>query len=128
MITANPLINKSIATFMIASQLGFASTGLLAAVTIPPLSMSAHLGAADSVTAQNKVTTQDKLTKKSKASKKATKPEALIFDKQANQANQTSQTSQTSQTRLILRTPSNNAPGGLDRNALACDIKAFRAS
>ena len=101
MITANPLINKSIATFMIASQLGFASTGLLAAVTIPPLSMSAHLGAADSVTAQNKVTTQDKLTKKSKASKKATKPEALIFDKQANQASQTSQANQTSQTRAI---------------------------
>jgi outer membrane protein len=50
-----PLINKSIALFVIASQLGWVSTGAVAAVTIPPLTMSASLSGIETVEAKNTV-------------------------------------------------------------------------
>jgi hypothetical protein len=80
-----PSINQSIALFVIASQLGFASTSVLAAVNIPPLTMSAHLGAAEPVASQDIVAKQDKVTKKDKATKKTVKPAVPIKENQSNQ-------------------------------------------
>ena len=74
-----PLMNKSIALFVIVSQLGFASTGAVAAVNIPPLTMSPSLVAEaiepKNITLKNlahknlapkNVVLKDKATKKTK--------------------------------------------------------------
>jgi outer membrane protein len=82
-----PLINKSIALFVIASQLGWVSTGAVAAVTIPPLTMSASLSGIETVEAKNTVqknaeqenpaqknTAQKNVALKDKTTKKTPKP------------------------------------------------------
>ena len=77
------LMTRLITLFVIASQLGFASTSVLAAVKIPPLTISAQLGDADTAVPQ------DNLTKKDKVSKNRAKPAAPFNDNQANQTKQT---------------------------------------
>jgi outer membrane protein len=47
------IINKPLALFVIASQLGWASTNLCAAVKIPPLTMSAQLGGTEPAELKN---------------------------------------------------------------------------
>ena len=76
------LMIRLIALFVIASQLGFASTSVLAAVKIPPLTISTQLGNADTAVPQ------DNLTKKDKVSKNRAKPAAPFNDNQANQTTQ----------------------------------------
>ena len=71
-----PLTNKSIALFVITSQLGWASTGAVAAIEIPPLTMSASLGGTETVEpkifALKNAALQGK--QKAKTTKKTTKP------------------------------------------------------
>ena len=66
-----PSMNKSIALFVIASQLGWASAGAVAAVNIPPLSMSPSLGGIETGEPKNIVLKSVALQGKQKA--KATK-------------------------------------------------------
>ena len=79
-----PLMSRPVALFVIASQLGCASYDAVAAVKIPPLTMSARLGATDTVV------TQTTLTKKDKAIKNSAKPMAPIKGNRAkeNQVNE----------------------------------------
>ena len=76
-------MTRLIALFVIASQLGFTSTSVLAAVKIPPLSMSVQLDGADMAVPQ------DNLAKKDIVSKNRAKPAAPFNDNQANQTKQT---------------------------------------
>ena len=77
-------MSRPVALFVIASQLGCASYDAVAAVKIPPLTMSARLGATDTVV------TQTTLTKKDKAIKNSAKPMAPIKGNRAkeNQVNE----------------------------------------
>ena len=71
-----PFTNKSIGLFVIASQLGWACTGAVAAVEIPPLTMSASLGGTETVEPKNIALKNAALQgkQKVKATKKTTKP------------------------------------------------------
>ena len=92
-----PLTKKSIALIVIASQLTCASTGAVAAVNIPPLTMSKSLGGVETVEAKNialkNTPLQDK--HKTKATKKTPNavtpslatpsPVAPVIENQSNQ-------------------------------------------
>ncbi len=96
-------INQSIALFVIASQLGWVSTGAVAAVILPPLTMSARLGGTETVeykntaqentaqknTAQKKVVLKDKVTKKTAATTTPIKENQTLGNE--NQANTSQQ-------------------------------------
>ncbi len=91
MLLRNPSKIRMTAILFITTVLGSASTSLLAAVKVPPLTMSAQLGGAYSALSQNNVTKQDKLPKKqqltrqSKALKNTEKPPPPISAIQTNQ-------------------------------------------
>jgi outer membrane protein len=102
-IMTKPLMNKSIALLVIASQLGWASTGVIAAVKIPPLTMSAQLGGTETVELKNvesknvesknveskNIVLRDK-AQKNKVTKKTAKPATptLVTPIKENQGNQ----------------------------------------
>ena len=89
-----PLMNRSIAWLVIASQFGFASTGALAAVNIPPLTMSVRLGAAD------RVVPHDTIIKKEKTTKNIAKSAAINDDQAIQKMTNTSQSNDKQQSLL----------------------------